>query len=186
LPAAALAVHQLRYYLAFGGHTNRVLAAQGHAYLGAVVPAVVLICAAMLGCFIARVGRAWGSGAGQHQPRASFISVWALSAVVLVVVYCGQEFLEGLLSGGHPVGLAGIIGHGGWVSIPLSVALGAVIAYCVHGARTAVTVVAAAGRRPRFSLPPVAPGRHPTYTAVSRPRSPLASLAAGRAPPRIA
>jgi len=38
LPLAALAVHQLRYLLAYGGGAGRELAATGHGYLTSVVP----------------------------------------------------------------------------------------------------------------------------------------------------
>ena len=43
VPAAALAVHQLRYMLAFGGHAGAELARQGHSYLTSWVPWMVLL-----------------------------------------------------------------------------------------------------------------------------------------------
>ena len=42
VPAAALAVHQLRYWLAFGSNASSELARQGHSYLHSVVPWIVL------------------------------------------------------------------------------------------------------------------------------------------------
>ena len=38
MPAAALAVHQLRYALAFGDGAPQALSAQGHAYLTSIAP----------------------------------------------------------------------------------------------------------------------------------------------------
>ena len=38
LAAGALAVHELRYALAYGDHAGHEAAAQGHAYLSLVVP----------------------------------------------------------------------------------------------------------------------------------------------------
>ena len=43
MPAGAFAVHQLRYWLAFGSHAGVELAAQGHSYLHSVVPWIVLL-----------------------------------------------------------------------------------------------------------------------------------------------
>src|SRR5207253_1908986 len=43
LPAAAFAVHQLRYSLAYGSRANQVLAMQGHSYLNSLAPWLVLL-----------------------------------------------------------------------------------------------------------------------------------------------
>jgi hypothetical protein len=42
LAAGALAVHELRYALAYGEHAGREASAQGHAYLTLLMPVVVL------------------------------------------------------------------------------------------------------------------------------------------------
>ena len=42
-PAAAFAVHQLRYWLAFGAHAGAALQQQGHSYLHSLVPWIVLL-----------------------------------------------------------------------------------------------------------------------------------------------
>ena len=42
MPAAAFAVHQLRYWFAFGAHAGVVLRAQGHSYLHSVAPWVTV------------------------------------------------------------------------------------------------------------------------------------------------
>jgi hypothetical protein len=48
LSAGALAVHQLRYRLVYGGGADRALEHQGHGYLSAVVPVVGLALAGVL------------------------------------------------------------------------------------------------------------------------------------------
>ena len=53
-----------------------------------------------------------------------------------------QEFLEGLFATGHPGGLAGIFGYGGWWSIPAAVCVGLVLAAVFHGARWVLDEVA--------------------------------------------
>src|SRR5438067_13612814 len=60
MPAAAFAVHQLRYWLAFGGHAGAQLQAQGHAYLHSLVPWIVLPIAIAVGGFLRALGRALG------------------------------------------------------------------------------------------------------------------------------
>jgi len=51
-PAAALAVHQLRYLIGYGSHAGRELSAQGHGYLESLAPWVVLLVACALGAFL--------------------------------------------------------------------------------------------------------------------------------------
>ena len=57
-------------------------------------------------------------------------------------MYTTQEFLEGLFATGHPAGLAGIFGYGGWWSIPAALAVGLVLAAAFHGARWVLHAVA--------------------------------------------
>ncbi len=73
-------------------------------------------------------------------------------------VYVLQEFLEGLLATGHPAGLAGIFGYGGWWAIPAAAAIGLVLAALLHGARWVLDGVAQ--RHDRAASAP-APVRHP-------------------------
>ena len=47
VPAGALAVHQLRFLLAFGGGAGTELARQGHSYLHSLVPWIVLLIGAL-------------------------------------------------------------------------------------------------------------------------------------------
>src|SRR5689334_1798670 len=65
LALGALALHQLRYALAYGGETSSALERQGHSYLGDLGPIVValalsIVCARLLGAAAGRLpdGRA--------------------------------------------------------------------------------------------------------------------------------
>jgi hypothetical protein len=183
MPAAAFAVHQLRYWLAFGPHAGAVLQAQGHAYMHSAVPWIVLLVALPIGVFLRSLGRALGGERSLPRYALSFTALWLICAVSLLAIYVCQEFLEGLFVTGHPAGLLGIFGYGGWWSIPAAVGVGLVLAASFHGARRVLDEVATRGRcagvassRPRSTRPP---------RAVLLPRpAPLAEGWSGRGPPR--
>lgn len=179
LPAGAFLVHQLRYWLTYGSSASSQLADQGHAYLGALVPWVVLAAAAGLGGFVARVAAARG-GAGDTA-RPPFLRVWGIASCTLLAIYTLQELLEGVLAHGHPGGFAGVFGHGGWWSVPAAVGIGLAIAALL---RAASTLVRLAARRARVTLRPQGAPRLVPATLPARTR-PLASAAAGRAPPLL-
>ncbi len=183
MPVGALAVHQLRYWLAFGNHAGAVLAAQGHSYLHSLAPWIVLLMAISIGVFVRALGRAFGGHFSVSRFTISFIGLWLLCALALVAIYCSQEFLEGLFATGHPAGLVGIFGFGGWWSIPSALAVGLVLAAVFHGATWAIREVA---ERYRPSAPDrphrVSPTRVPASTVLLRP-APLAGGWSGRGPP---
>ena len=86
---------------------------------------------------------------------------------------------------GHPAGLVGIFGYGGWWAVPAGFGVGLVLAAAFQGARWVLRETA---RRPR---PPGAalPSRPPCSPALSRdallPRAAaLAGGCSGRSPPR--
>jgi hypothetical protein len=177
---AALALHELRYLIGFGGRTPEALSSQGHGYLPVAVAlagALLVVAAAQL---TGRVLRARLQGGGEERaPRLRVAWLWA--SVALLAIFVAQESLEGLLSSGHPEGLAAITANGGLVAIPLAAVLGGLVAL---GLRGAGRVLAAAARRARASLPrPRARLRRPR----SEPARPLAGVLAlnlaGRAPP---
>jgi hypothetical protein len=183
VPAAAFAVHQLRYWLAFGGHAGALLQAQGHSYLHSLVPWLVLLIALAAGAFLRTLGRAFGGDYTLPRYTLSFVGLWLLCAAALVAIYAAQEFLEGIFAAAHPWGLAGIFGYGGWWAIPAAIAVGLVLAAAFHGARWALHEVAERHRRRR---------RRPRRIVVTpiardavRPRLvPLADGWSGRGPPR--
>ena len=184
LPLAALAVHDLRYRLAYGGDAGHELARQGHAYLGIAKPLVGVLCALAAAEMVARLARAWriGDAAERNWSRSR---LWALATVALVAVFFGQELLEGAIFAGHPAGLAGVLGAGGWLALPLSFVAGGVLTLFLAGARAAARALTARHRRPASRLPFSGGQRLPVAVAARR-SPPLASAAAGRAPPRVA
>lgn len=181
LPLAALGVHQLRYELAFGGGAGRELAVEGHAYLTSLTPLMALAAALAAAELIARFARAWrGEGASRRQPPIAVLGLAIGSALLLI--YAGQELLEGFLATGHPGGLAGVFGNGGWWSLPLALAFGLGVALLLRGAAAAIALIA---RAHEAACPkPQAPRRgSPPRTVFLPVRSAFASAAPGRAPP---
>jgi len=148
VPAAGLAVHQLRYWLAFGSGTTAELRVQGHSYLHSLVPWIVLLIAISAGMFLRALGRALGGRCSLPRYTLSFAALWLTCAACLVAIYVCQEFLEGLFAVGHPGGLIGIFGYGGWWSVPAALAVGLVLAAMFHGARWVLLEVAQRRRRP--------------------------------------
>lgn len=186
LPLGVLAVHQLRFQLAFGSAAAARLAREGHGYLATVEPFALLAAAIAAGAFIGRLARAWhtdqgGSTAGSS--RRPMLRSWALCAAALLATYCAQELLEGVFAAGHPAGLAGVFGGGGWLAVPLAALIGAALATALRVADTLIRAVARATAT-----------AHPRATRTSQRRSqprrendwrldPASGVAAGRAPP---
>ena len=183
VPAGAFAVHQLRYWLTYGGHTAAQLQAQGHSYLHSLVPWIVLLLALAVGGFLRGLGRALGGECSLGRYTASLGVMWLTCSACLLAIYVSQEFLEGLVAVGHPAGLAGIFGYGGWWSIPASLAVGLVLASILHGARWVLHEVArrcaACTPAPVRAAPTV---RGPFSTPAPR-LAPLARGWSGRGPP---
>ena len=183
VPAAAIAVHQLRYWLAFGSSAGVELQRQGHSYLHSVAPWIVVALAWAVGAFLSALGRAMNGHTSAPRYGLSLFALWLICAASLVMIYSGQEFLEGLLATGHPGGLVGIFGYGGWWAIPAAVCVGLVLAALLHGARWVLREVAARHARP--ARPPSSPGvALPRPAGISLPRlAPLALGWCGRGPP---
>jgi hypothetical protein len=147
LAAGALAVHQLRYLLAYGHGSHQQLALQGHAYLtvfAPVVAGVLMLAAVELLVKVACAGR--GSSGEPALPTRP--KLWALASTCLLLVYASQEWIEGQLAPGHPAGPAGVLGHGGWLAVVLSAIIGLFVALALRGAGTAIEH-AARRNRPR-------------------------------------
>ena len=107
--------------------------------------------------------------------------VWALATGALLAIYASHELLASLPAAGEPLRLSEVFGSGAWVALALAVALGGLLALALRGADALLRYVAAR-RRPRAD-------RWPRIRRLRAPRRrfkrsrPLASLAAGRAPP---
>jgi hypothetical protein len=183
VPAGAFAVHQLRYWLAYGSHAAVELQKQGHSYLHSVVPWIVLLLGVGLGAFLLALGRAFGGRGSLPRYTLSFATLWLLCSAALMAIYVSQEFLEGLLASGHPGGLVGIFGYGGWWSVPAAVAVGLVLSAALHIARRVLCAVAE-----RRSCRPVASrsaARAPVrWEVLLAALAPLADGWSDRGPPR--
>jgi hypothetical protein len=185
MPAGALAVHQLRYLLAFHGSAGIALERQGHSYLHSLAPWIVLGLAVGFGTFVRALGRALGGRCSLPRYAVSFAALWMTCSACLVAIYVAQELLEGLLATGHPAGLIGVFGYGGWWSIPAALGVGLVLAASFHGAQWVIHEVA---RRRAGRLVPAA--ARPTASLGSAGTFPIPRLApvaggwSDRGPPR--
>jgi hypothetical protein len=105
----------------------------------------------------------------------------------LIAVYTLQEAIEGAVFAGHPSGLTGIYGDGGWTALLIALAVGGVIALVVRGSHRALVLLAERARA--LSARRRAPrGRWPasSSSAPLRRRPIIAAHLAGRAPPPAA
>jgi hypothetical protein len=176
-------VHQLRYSFAYGSQASTELADQGHAYLSSLVPWMMVLVAAGLGSYLARLARAWQLGRDGHATR-SFGRTWSATSLSLIAIYSAQELLEGFFADGHPPGLVGVFGDGGWWSIPTVALVGLAIAALLRVGSSLVRLAARARRAVRASL--VVSAARGCSVWLQHARPPLADAAAGRAPPRYA
>lgn len=183
LPPAALAVHQLRYALAFSATTGAELQRTGHSYLHSVVPWIVLLIALVAGGFLWALGRAFAGQTTLSRLTLSFSALWLAATAALVAIYVSQEFLESLFATGHPGGLAGIFGSGGWWAIPAAACVGLVLAAVFHGARRVLDGIARRCARPLPRAGRVAPSVTLPADAVLTRHAPLVDGWSGRGPP---
>lgn len=182
MPAAAFATHQLRYWLAWGGHAGVELQRQGHAYLHSVVPWIIVLIAGASGVFLRQLGRAFTGKCSLPRYTLSFAGLWLACAASLIAIYIAQELLEGFLVVGHPAGFAGVFAYGGWWSIPAAACVGLVLAAILHGARWVVGEVARRHAYARIWDSIQGPACRPRRVHLSR-RLPLADGWSGRGPP---
>jgi hypothetical protein len=181
LGLGALALHQLRYLLAFGPASGEALHREGHGYLAQTIPILVALAAAVIAATLLL-------GALRGGRRAARSGVWSafFYAGALLAVFATQELAEGALAPGHPAGIAGLVSGGAWVAAPLALALGAVVAVAerlLDRADAALALALAPGDPPR-------PSPEPGPPAMAIPRTPLAAapLAFGiarRPPPAV-
>ena len=163
LPVGAFVVHQLRYRIAYGDQASAQLAAQGHSYLDSFAPWLVLLLCLAAGSFLVRVAQALATGRSAERGR-SFATVWIAASCLLTAIYAVQELLEGLVAAGHPAGLAGIVGHGGWWAAVVAVGVGFVIAALLRRCRRGRR-----GRRTRRGRSPSRSTGSPTCLLQSPP-----------------
>ena len=187
VPAAAFAVHQLRYLLAYGGHAGAELTDTGHSYLHSVVPWIVASVGLSVGGFLWALGRVLAGRRSAPARTGSFVGLWLVCALCLVAIFCTQELLEGLLATGHPGGFAGIFGYGGWWAIPAAGGVGLVLATLFDAASwTLCEVIRRRGQR-RRAWPRAVTVRDERPREAHRPRlAPVRDGWSVRGPPAVA
>lgn len=182
LTCAAVAVHELRFAAGFGDD-DAALANDEHAYLGLGLSLVAVLLLIACGLFARSLREARRAGTVEPGSPPGFVRTWVTSSAALSLVYTGQELIEPAFAAGHPGGLTGVLGHAGWAAFLFAVALGAVVALLLRGARAAI-VQAAAGRRLDRRTPASTRAFLARYCEIGWPAAPpLALHLAGRAPP---
>lgn len=179
----AFAVHQLRYLAGYGHAAGDELSRQGHDYLGSALPVLAALVLSGLAAGIVRA--ALGRGSAASRPAASPESRrarWALLSAAVLIVFAGQETIEGALSAGHPGGLASVLSEGGWTALPFALAVGGLCALLDRGLVTLERVIAAPGLRRRPAAP-ARPMRPRVVGLTPLAAAPLAFGIARRPPP---
>jgi hypothetical protein len=172
-------VHQLRYLTAYGGHAGTALAAQGHAYLLVLVPVLVIVAAsAVLGTLVAA---ALSSRPLMRRRRAAG---WAFCTTALLAAFGAQELAEGALATGHADGAAAVAAHGGWIVVPIAIAVGRVVSFLIGGLDAVERRLSRAARR-RLGRAPAALGRQAARVIAPLECGAFAFGLAGRPPPRL-
>ena len=180
LLAGAFCVHQLRYLLVFGDDSAAALSDHGHGYLAFGGPTLGLLSGLVLARWLRRIALRADATPG----AVRWQGLWPAASAAMLAVYTSQELLEGALTAGHPTGLVGVFGGGGWVVVPLAAAAGAVVALLVRLARRVEAAVA--GTVPRAWVLLAVPSGSVCVAGrvvVGRGRV-LAEHMAGRGPPR--
>jgi hypothetical protein len=180
LSVGVLVVHELRYRLAFGGHADHALEAHGHSHLSLVAPIVGLVVLVAS----ARLLQQLAAGAPEGR-RRSPTRLWLVATASLVIAFTAQELLEGALAVGHPTGLDGAFGSGGWIALPLALIVGGAVALLLRGADRVIDAGVRLRPRALRLMVPLAERAVRSVAALAPPPSPLATLAAGRAPPPV-
>lgn len=174
-------VHELRYMVGYGEQANTVMVQQGHSYmplLEALTAVLIVLAGARFALSLVRANR----NATRAQDSPTFLPLWLSASAVLGTVYTLQEGIEGAFAPGHPEGLIGVFGNGGWTALLLSIGIGALIGFLLRGAQRVIEFVArraATQPRRRHSYRSYRPRQAPSFGN----RDVLARNLAGRAPP---
>jgi hypothetical protein len=174
LAVGAFAVHQLRYLIAPAAE----FAQQSHGYMtDLLAPIAVLVLAAAIATLLR--GTEGASPADAPLGRRA-----VLFGVALLAIYAGQETLEGLMAAGDAGGFVVSLTSGGWLALPLALAVGTAAALMARALEVIERVIAVvhADRRIR-SRPPAVRGRALPARGPRLSWSPLASGLARRPPP---
>jgi hypothetical protein len=177
LALGAFGLHQLRYLIAAGGSAS----AEGHRYMADLLPPLAVL---VLAAILATLLRGTEGASPSRAPLARRITVFAGA---LLAIYAGQELIEGLMAGGHSVGLTALLANGGWVALPLAVSIGALAALLARALESVERVIALVhAERPLRARAPAIRGIARAARGVTWLASPLAFGLARRPPPPVA
>ena len=137
--AGALAIHQLRYAIAYGDGASHALAAHNHAYFGFALPAVATVFVIALAAVLVRIAHGRAAAPSRRTPLAV---LWLCCALVLGTIYGVQETFEG----------AGALAGGGWIGFALAFPAGFLVALALRGADAAELIVRGALLRFRTAV----------------------------------
>jgi hypothetical protein len=182
LAAGSVIVHELRYVAAYGGSAGQALSEQGHSYMSLLEALVALVAAVAVLRFVLSLSRARRGVIPERKPP-TFMRLWVGATVALTAMYTLQEGFEGAFAPGHPSGLIGVYGHGGWTAILFSLAVGAAIAALTRLAHQAIELIAARALGLRQRPRPARLSWIAREPIVERRLDVLAWNLAGRAPP---
>ncbi len=182
IAAGSVFVHELRYIAAYGGTASQALAEQGHSYMPLLEALVALLVLITLARFAMSLWSARG-GSLVECDASTLVRQWVGATAALLAVYTAQEGFEGAFAPGHPSGLIGVFGNGGWTAVIFSGIVGLAIAALARRADQAIELVAA---RSAAAHPQARSTRRPwSVLCIPAPRrlDVLARHLAGRAPP---
>jgi hypothetical protein len=176
LAVGAFAFHQLLYLTASGASPAELA---GHGYMtDLLAPIAVLVLAGALATLI----RGTEGAVPARGPLRRRIAVFSAA---LLAIYVGQESLEALTVGNSAGGVP-VLAGGGWIALPIALAIGtlsAVLARALEAVEHAIAIVHTE------TLPLRAPavrGRPLAARGLRLPSSPLAFGLARRPPPALA
>ena len=182
VPLLAAAADQARATLVCGGSGQTCLETAGSGSLGAIGPVVLIAYALGLTALVVRlaVGRSRQLHDAAHAlagGRSGFAPRWLIGAAGLAAICGGQALLAVLLGDGGALGA-------GWLELlAICAAAGGVVALALPAVPAAIALV----RSFRPSAPRLRPApihiRAMVAPPAGHPAAPLATAAAGRAPP---
>ena len=179
---AAFALHQLRYLLAAAAGAGEGATGNGHGYLGAAL--LLLISISLIVVVKSLVAASSGSVAPPLRLELDRTRKWLSRSLALFAVFAAQELVEATLTVGRSPGLAAVVGHGGWIALPLSLLLGGLLTLALHGLSVVERKVALYSRRTR-ERPPLVVGRARRAAAPPLAGRALAFGLARRPPPHL-
>jgi len=143
----ALAVHQARYLLAPPEHVH----SGAHTYFAWAVPLLAVLLVAAVAELCIRLFRSGEDAAPALPPTGVLFVVFTF---LLLTIFGTQETLEALFAEGFLPAENPFIADGAWVSLPLAIAFGGLLALLLRGVARVVALVAS--RSPRLRrTPPV-------------------------------